>query len=59
MDGGWHQPAPGGHVFDVGLAFSDADVDHLTDLLLFEGACVRGPVPAPSVSTAMALRVLC
>ncbi len=39
MEDAWHQlgHAPG-HAFDVGIAFTDTDVDHLTDLMLFEGA---------------------
>jgi hypothetical protein len=44
MDGAWHPLGQGAaHAFDVGIAFSDADVDHLTDMLMFEGAARRAP----------------
>jgi hypothetical protein len=50
MSGGWHHQPPG-NVFDVGITFTDADVDTLTDLMLFEGARVCGASSAPRMST--------
>jgi hypothetical protein len=47
MSGGWHHQPPG-NVFDVGITFTDADVDTLTDLMLFEGAHACGASSAPA-----------